>query len=118
MSMLPDKDTMCHHTAFEKSCFKMVTECRCRKWVLVQGNNPNTGEPVNRYDCADAWAPFLQIETSQQVRQAGASIDQLRNTVDEGNRGGHVVRELISERERVNGPRAIPHTGKAEDAGS
>lgn len=78
---LPDKDVMCHYTGFTKSCFDGVVHMRCRKWTQVMGSNPNTGEPVNRWDCADAWAPLLMIENSQQQRQTGAAVESFRNEV-------------------------------------
>lgn len=89
--MLPDEKVMCHETAFEKRCRDMVVNCHCRKWIQVMGNNPNTGEPINRWDCADAWAPLLAINTAQQARQTGAAVESLRNHVADP--GGH-VREI------------------------
>ncbi len=81
MDALPDEKTLCHHTGFEKSCRDMVINGRCRKWVQIQGVNPNTGEPVNKWDCADAWLPLLLIENAQQTRQSGAAIESFRNEV-------------------------------------
>ena len=43
------------------------------------GKNPNTGEDVNRFDCAVTWLPMLLIEGSQQTRQAGSAIESFRN---------------------------------------
>ena len=43
------------------------------------GKNPNTGEDVNRFDCAVVWLPMLLIEGSQQTRQAGSAIESFRN---------------------------------------
>ena len=77
--MLPDEKVMCHETAFEKRCRDMVVNCYCRKWIQVMGNNPNTGEPINRWDCADAWAPMLAINTAQQARQTAAAVESFRN---------------------------------------
>lgn len=85
MDMLPDEKVMCHHTSFDKPCREMVVNGRCRKWVQIQGSNPNTGEPVNKWDCVDAWLPFLLIENSQMQRQTGASIDSFRNEVVKAN---------------------------------
>lgn len=59
---------------------KMSTVCHtCPLWVKVSGKNPNTGADIDRWDCAQAWAPVLQIETSQQARQAGAAVESARN---------------------------------------
>ena len=43
--------------------------------------NPNTGEMVDEWNCAIAWVPMMQIETSQQARQAGAAVESFRNEV-------------------------------------
>jgi hypothetical protein len=47
--------------------------------------NPNTGEQVDEWGCAIAWIPMLQIETSQQARQAGAAVESFRNEVVRSN---------------------------------
>lgn len=85
MDMLPDEKVMCHETGFEKSCRDMVVNCRCRKWVQIQGNNPNTGEAINRWDCTDAWLPLLLIENSQMQRQTGAAVESFRNEMVQAN---------------------------------
>lgn len=79
MEMLPDEKIMCHETGFEKSCRDMVINSRCRKWRQIQGTNPNTGEPLNQWDCVDGWMPFLTLENTQQVRQVGAAVESFRN---------------------------------------
>lgn len=83
---------MCHETGFEKSCRDMVINARCRKWVQIMGNNPNTGEPINRWDCVDALLPLLLIENSQMQRQTGAAVESFRN---ESVRGQHNLTETI-----------------------
>lgn len=83
--MLPDDKVMCHETGFEKRCKDMVVNCHCRKWIQVMGNNPNTGEPINRWDCSDAWLPLLLIENSQMQRQTGAAVESFRNEATRNN---------------------------------
>ena len=85
MDMLPDDKVMCHETGFERSCRDMVINGRCRKWVQIQGTNPNTGEPMNRWDCVDAWLPLLLIENSQQQRQTAAAVESFRNETVKAN---------------------------------
>lgn len=77
--MLPDKKIMCHHTGFKVPCFKGVTEHECQKWTHIMGKNPQTGEDVNRYGCADSFVPLLLIENSQMQRQTGAAVESFRN---------------------------------------
>ena len=52
---------------------------KCRFWVAVQGQNPQTGEVVNHHDCAFCWMPVLTIENSKVNRETGAAVESLRN---------------------------------------
>lgn len=79
MNGLPPKETMCHRAGFKVRCLDGVTKHGCQLWVSLKGAEPQTGEIVDKYGCADAWAPILQIETTQQVRQLGAAIESMRN---------------------------------------
>ena len=67
-------------------CPLIGEDCRqleCAWYTKVSGTHPQTGEPVEEYGCAVAWIPFLQMDTSKHVNQAGAAIESLRNeTVD------------------------------------
>jgi hypothetical protein len=59
---------------------KMSAVCHtCPQWVQLRGANPNTGEPIDRWDCAQALLPLLLLETAQQVRQGGAATESFRN---------------------------------------
>lgn len=53
----------------------------CVKWIAVAGTNPNTGETVQGYNCADVWNILIQLEVSQQVRQTGAATESMRNEI-------------------------------------
>ncbi len=57
----------------------------CRLYIQVIGTNPNTGAQVDKWGCSFEFLPMLMIENSQQQRQTGASVDELRNTVDRSN---------------------------------
>lgn len=95
--MLPDKNIKCHETCFAKTCLSIVSKGQCRKWVKIDGLNPNTGEPMHKFDCVDAIMPFLMIENSQQQRQTGAAVESFRNKVLEMNVAGvSVVNELLN----------------------
>lgn len=99
--MLPDEKVMCHETAFEKSCFDMVTKCKCRKWVRMQGKDPQTNADVDTYDCRDHIDHFLTIAVLQAQRQTTASIDAMRDEVrassDTAMAGaiGHLNRQMM-----------------------
>lgn len=83
--MLPDKNLGCHHTGFTRKCRELVAIGECGRWMQIQGHNPNTGEPVSRYDCIDNWTPLLLIENSQQQRQTGAAVESFRNEMVKAN---------------------------------
>jgi hypothetical protein len=73
----PDPSIKCPYTGFAKPCRELALSCP--KFVHIAGNNPNTGEPVNRYGCSDGFLPMLLIENSQQARQTGAAVESFRN---------------------------------------
>lgn len=84
---IPDKHIMCHRTGFTKSCREIVVEGQCRLWMQIQGMNPNTGEQMSQWGCADEFLPLLMIENSQQQRQTAAAVESFRNEmVDLNNR--------------------------------
>jgi hypothetical protein len=64
---------------------KKCIELKCSWYTQVRGMNPNTGEEVDEWGCAISWIPMLQIETSQQARQAGAAVESFRNEVVRSN---------------------------------
>lgn len=77
--MLPDKDVMCHRTGFEKSCFALVTEGKCKRWQNIQGEHPQTGVQMNHWDCADNLIPLLLINLGRQQNETTASVDKACN---------------------------------------
>jgi hypothetical protein len=54
---------------------------QCAWFTQIRGSNPNTGEPVDEWDCAVNWLPFLMIENSQQQRSTSAAVESFRNEV-------------------------------------
>ena len=86
--LLPKPDMGCHRTGFDKNCRDLVASGRCKRWMQVVGADPNTGEPVNRFDCVDNWIPILLIENSQQQRQTAAAVESFRNEMVDLNTAG------------------------------
>lgn len=88
---LPDKHIRCPATGFVKTCrdIYIETEGGCPKYICVAGTNPNTGEQVNQYGCADTFIPILLIENSQQQRQTGAAVESFRNEMVKANENSH-----------------------------
>ena len=56
---------------------------QCKFFIQVRGTNPNTGEEVDEWDCSWRWMPTLLIENANKQRQTTASVDALRNEVDQ-----------------------------------
>jgi hypothetical protein len=52
---------------------------KCKFFQKIQGSDPQTGNPVDEYDCAFLWNNILLIENSQQQRQTGAAVESFRN---------------------------------------
>lgn len=55
--------------------------------------NPNTGEPVDEWQCAVNLLPVLLIENSQQQRSTGAAVESLRN---ETAKQGGVINQVLT----------------------
>ena len=68
-------------TCAGKHCPLLDRKCiehDCAMYQRLLGAHPQTGAPVDHYDCAHRWHNILLIEHVQQTRQTGASVDQLR----------------------------------------
>lgn len=64
---------------WQKLCKKVCPTC---KWYdHIRGMNPQTGEEIDRWDCAIALLPLLSIEVASQVRQGAAATESFRNDV-------------------------------------
>jgi len=77
---MSETDYLCPHTAFKKRCKKIRHECP--KWIMVAGHNPNTGEAINNWDCADKWVPMLLVEGALRSNQTSAEVSKLRAVVE------------------------------------
>jgi hypothetical protein len=82
MAQIPpaEKGAVCplHRVDVSKVCH------RCPWWTQIRGTNPNTGEPVDRWQCAIAWLPMLLIENTQMQHQTGAAVESFRNNMVDG----------------------------------
>jgi len=79
MNNKPDQDTTCPYTGHRDKC--RAHYMNCPKWIQILGMNPQTGEDINEFACADTWLPILMIENSQMQRQTGAAVESFRNEV-------------------------------------
>ena len=58
---------------------KDCIENKCAWYCQIRGVNPNTGQPVDEWQCAITLMPILQIENSQQQRSTSAAVESFRN---------------------------------------
>ena len=87
-------------------CPLIGESCRqleCTWYTKVSGVNPQTGEPVEEYGCAVAWIPFLQMDHTKHLNQAGAAIESLRNETVEKMSPTIPIQTLPTQPIRING---------------
>jgi len=58
---------------------KECIEHKCEWYFQVNGTNPNTGEPAERYQCAVVLTPLLLLENANQQRSTAAAVESFRN---------------------------------------
>lgn len=59
-----DVSKVCHH---------------CVWYIHLRGMHPQTGEEIDRWDCAIALQPLLMLENSRLQRETGAAVESFRN---------------------------------------
>ena len=95
-----------------KFCPLIQADCKglgCNWFVQLRGKHPQTGDPVDEWDCAIKWLPILVIENTKEAIGLSASIDSFRNEMvrgqqavlgPTGNGSGVVeVKEIIDARD-------------------
>lgn len=83
--------------------FEPCKQFDCSWFMKINGEHPNTGEPVEEWGCAMAWLPVLLIENSQQSRQVGAAVESFRNEVVRENQEREKLELLYVQNRRANG---------------
>jgi len=48
-------------------------------FIKIRGTDPNTGEELDDWNCAIAWAPMLLINSADQARKGVAATESFRN---------------------------------------
>ncbi len=63
------------------TCKKVVDDHMevCMWLVTVKGEDPQTGEKIDKDNCAMSWQPILMVENSKETRSVGDSLISLRN---------------------------------------
>lgn len=70
---------------------------KCMFWTKLVGNNPQTGQPIDEFDCAIKWLPLMLVENSQMTRQGSATVQDFRNDVHRV--GQAIAEESVKRRE-------------------
>jgi len=72
-------------------CEKVLTDTmgdtyikRCKWYQHIKGQNPQTGELVDEWDCSLVWMNILSIEATQKIHSSVAAIESFRNEVAGG----------------------------------
>lgn len=98
MTQIPhaDKGLMCplHKQDMSKVCHK------CPLWIKLRGQDPQSNEMFDHWNCALAWIPIMLVENSQQQRQTGAAVESFRNEMVKAN---EVSQHFLLTHERLNG---------------
>ena len=70
-----------------KFCPLVGGDCKqfeCMFWTQLRGTHPQTGDPVDEWDCAIKWLPVLLIEGAKETRETAAAIESFRNEMVRG----------------------------------
>lgn len=71
-----------------KLCPLLGKECiehQCKFYVHLLGVHPQTGNPIDNFDCSIAWLPVLLIESAKETRQTAAAVESFRNEMVSSN---------------------------------
>ena len=74
-----DPDGQC--PLIKKKCMKH----RCIWYNMLQGNNPQTGAPVQEWGCSIAWIPLLLVENTGKQIQTNSAVESFRNEMVKAN---------------------------------
>lgn len=112
-----DEDLICrwHKLPMSEVCHK------CDAWTHLQGRNPNTGEEIDDWKCADSWLPILLLEIATRVRGVTATVESLREEEVKAHSEfmstmGGVFHPVMSALARNSAPRLI--TSKPDSGGN
>lgn len=78
---------------------KPCIEHECMWYIQLRGTHPQTGEPVDSFDCTMVVQPLLMIENSNQQRKTGAAIESFRNETIKSN---FTTQQLLLEAANTN----------------
>lgn len=65
--------------------FEPCKQLECAWFIQLRGQNPNTGQDIDKWGCSITFLPMLLVENSQQQRQTGAAVESFRNEMVRAN---------------------------------
>ena len=103
-----DPDGKC--PLLNKKCIKH----QCVWYNMLQGNHPQTGEPVHEWGCSVAWLPLLLVNVDRAQAHTKAAIESFRNEMVAGNK---VLAEMAKTRtEATDEDNLWGHIGSHQEA--
>lgn len=82
---------------------KDCIENKCVWFTQIRGINPNTGEPIDEWQCAVNFLPFLIIENAQRQLSTASAIESFRNeTVKQNDTLNELIVHSINQQIRFS----------------
>jgi len=91
-----DPDGQC--PLIKKKCMKH----RCIWYNMLQGNNPQTGAPVQEWGCSIAWLPLLLVENNGKQIQTTSAVESFRNEMVKANMVTLALVDQKNKEEKIN----------------
>ena len=91
-----DPDGQC--PLIKKKCMKH----RCIWYNMLQGNNPQTGAPVQEWGCSIAWLPLLLVENNGKQIQTTSAVESFRNEIVKANMVTLALVDQKNKKEKEN----------------
>lgn len=86
-------------------CPLIRKECKengCKFWIHITGENPQSGEVIDKYDCAVSWTPVLLLENARMNRATTAAVESSRNYTYKGLQDGFAkISKVMGENKKL-----------------
>lgn len=63
---------------------QIIETNRCRLYVKLAGQNPQTGEMMDEWNCSIAWSVIMLVENANTNRGQTAALESFRNETVQG----------------------------------
>ncbi len=73
--MFDPRAVACPYANFKRTCHQTRQKYDCPKWVAFNGENPNTGEKISEWACADRWLPFLLADANRRLIGVQSAVE-------------------------------------------